>query len=180
MNAEPKLNNAFFGGGCFWCIEAAFSDLIGVSKVESGYSGGSSVNANYKSVSAGITNHAEICKITFDSKKITYETLVKIFFLAHNPTEYNRQGNDIGPQYRSIIFFNSKNESDLIEKIINEMEHDGIYDKIITEIEPFQKFYKAEEYHQNYYKNNPEQPYCSYVIKPKLQKLRKELKHFYD
>ncbi len=180
MNEDPKLSNAFFGGGCFWCIEAAFSDLKGVSKVESGYSGGSEVNANYKSVSAGITNHAEICKITYDPKKISYETLVKIFFTAHDPTTYNRQGNDIGPQYRSIIFFNKKNEFDLIEKIINEMERDGIYEKIVTETEPFQKFYKAEDYHQNYYENNPKQPYCSYVIKPKLQKLRKQLKQFYN
>jgi len=170
---------AYFGGGCFWCIEAVFQDLKGVEEVVSGYSGGDSKTANYKEVSSGKTKHAEICQIKYNPSIINFETLLKIFFVAHDPTTLNRQGNDVGPHYRSIIFYQNEEERKESEKYINQLEIENIYKNIKTEITAFEKFYIAENYHQNYFFTNPNQPYCSFVINPKVQKLRKNLNKYY-
>jgi len=170
---------AYFGGGCFWCVEAVFEDLNGVIEVTSGYAGGEELTANYINVSSGKTNHAEICKITYNPELISYEVLLKVFFSSHDPTTINQQGNDIGPQYRSIIFWESDLEKQLIINYINDLLVNQVYSNIKTQIIPFTKFYEAEKYHQNYFKLNNTQPYCKYVINPKLKKIRNELKEFY-
>jgi peptide methionine sulfoxide reductase msrA/msrB len=178
MNAEAlkkveKMDEkATFGGGCFWCTEAVFQQLEGVSKVESGYSGGKTVNPTYREVCSGSTGHAEVVQITFNPKKISYEDLVRIHLSTHNPTTRNRQGADVGTQYRSIILTHSDQQAESARKVIIEMTASFDSD-IITEIEPFEVFYEAEDYHQNYYLENPGQPYCTAVISPKLEKFRK-------
>ena len=177
QNADTKT--AYFGGGCFWCIEAIFEDINGVISVKNGYSGGVKETANYKDVCSGNTKHAEICQIQYDSKKISYDVLLEIFFLSHDPTSLNRQGNDIGPQYRSIIFFSNQEESNKAKEYIDLLEKNNTYTNIQTEVTPLIKFYIAEDYHQNYFTLNPNQSYCSLVINPKIQKLRKQLKNYY-
>ena len=179
LNQNSKTKTAYFGGGCFWCIEAIFENINGVISVKSGYSGGVQETANYKDVCSGKTKHAEICQIQYDPKKITYDVLLEIFFLAHDPTTLNRQGNDIGPQYRSIIFFSSQGESNKAKKYIDLLEKNNTYASIQTEVAPLIKFYIAEDNHQNYFNLNPNQSYCSLVINPKIQKLRKQLKNYY-
>lgn len=179
MTENTNFKYAYFGGGCFWCIEAAFADLDGVEDVISGYSGGTQETANYQSVSTGKTKHAEICKIQYNPTLISYETLLEVFFLSHNPTTLNRQGNDIGPQYRSIILYQNSSEKELINNHITQLKKDSVYTNIVTEITPFNNFYVAEKYHQNYFKLNPNQPYCNLIIKPKIQHLRKKLKKYY-
>ena len=176
---DQKTKNAYFGGGCFWCIEAVFKQLNGVIEVTSGYSGGLEKTANYKAVSSGQTEHAEICKIKYNPEIITFEMLLEVFFLAHDPTTLNQQGNDVGRQYRSIIFFNNTLEYTQASNYIKTLESNNIYQNITTEIIAFDKFYKAEEYHQNYFNNNPNKSYCTFVINPKIQKLRKKLSKYY-
>ena len=179
MTENENYEYAYFGGGCFWCIEATFEGLEGVSSVISGYAGGNKETANYQSVSSGMTQHAEICKIQYDPKIISYETLLKVFFLAHDPTTLNRQGNDIGLQYRSVIFFKKKIEQQIVYQYIKKLYEDSIYTNIQTEITHLNEFYPAETYHQNYFQSNKKQPYCTLVIEPKIQKLRKKLRKYY-
>ena len=169
------MDFAVLGAGCFWCVEAIFSQLDGVSAVISGYTGGDTKNPTYEDICTGKTNHAEVCKIIYDSNAITFEELLKIFFESHDPTTLNKQGADIGTQYRSSIFYVNDKQKELSEKyknILNKSEQ--FNDSIVTEITKLDVFYEAEDYHQDYYKNNPNQPYCRFVIKPKLDKFFKK------
>jgi len=164
---------ATLGGGCFWCIEAVYQELKGVIKVESGYSGGHVSNPSYREVCSGTTGHAEVAQITFDPSIVSFQEILEVFFTVHDPTTLNRQGNDTGTQYRSAIFYHSSEQKAIAEaakKAASEL-WDG---PIVTEIAPFGKFYKAEDYHQNYYKDNPNQPYCVYVVGPKVKKFREK------
>ena len=176
---ENNIKYIHFGAGCFWCIEAIFEGLNGVEEVVSGYSGGEKNTANYTDVCSGKTKHAEVCRIKYNSDTISFQTLLKVFFLAHNPTTLNRQGNDIGPQYRSIIFYNNESEKLISEQYVESLLKNNIYSVITTELAAFKKFYKAEKYHQNYMQLNPQQPYCQLIINPKVTKLRKELNQYY-
>ena len=176
---ENNYKTAFFGAGCFWCVEAVFEELNGVIGVVSGYSGGSEETANYNSVCSGDSDHAEICQITYNPNIISFKILLEVFFLAHDPTTINKQGSDIGSQYRSIIFWNTDKERKLANQHINFLEESGVYDNIVTELVPLHKFYKAEINHQNYFKLNTNQPYCTFIIRPKLNKLRNKLKKYY-
>ena len=165
---------ATFGAGCFWCVEAAFQQLKGVSSAVSGYAGGTVENPTYEQVCTGSTGHAEVCQIEYDSEKISYDELLEVFFEIHDPTTLNRQGNDVGTQYRSVIFYHDEEQKRLAEKIKAELNAKGVWNNpIVTEIRPFSEFYKAEDYHQNYYRNNPNQQYCRLVIKPKIDKFEK-------
>ncbi len=165
---------ATLGGGCFWCIEAIFDDLKGVISVESGYSGGTTANPTYEQVCTGRTGHAEAVQITFDPLTISYQDILRIFFTVHDPTTLNRQGNDVGTQYRSVIFFHNDGQKRIAEDTIKEIESENIWnDAIVTELAPFEAFYKAEVYHQEYFANNPNQTYCRLVIAPKVAKFRK-------
>ncbi len=159
---------AVFGGGCFWCLDAIFRKLRGVKNVEVGYAGGRRPNPNYEQVCTGVTGHAEVVKIEFDENMIDYETLLDIFFNIHDATQLNRQGNDIGTQYRSIILYLDDNQKELALKKIEELREKGI--EVVTELKPLEVFYKAEEYHQNYFEKTPHNPYCAYVIEPKVAK----------
>lgn len=165
---------AFLAGGCFWCTEAVFSQLKGVEKVDSGYSGGTSANPTYEEVSTGTTGHAETVRITFDPETISFKEILEIFFTTHDPTTLNSQGSDMGTQYRSAIFYVDEEQKRIAEEVIREISDERIWDKpIVTQLEPFKAFYEAEEYHKDYYKRNPEQSYCQFVIAPKIEKLRK-------
>jgi peptide-methionine (S)-S-oxide reductase len=168
---------ATFGSGCFWCTEAIFERVNGVVKVESGYAGGTVKNPTYEEVCSGTTGHAEVTQITYDPKVITYDELLEVFWKTHDPTTLNRQGNDVGTQYRSVIFYHNDEQKRLAGKYKEELNKSGIWEKpIVTEITPFTNFYPAENYHQDYYENNPAQPYCSFVITPKVEKFEKVLK----
>lgn len=168
---------ATFGTGCFWCTEAQFQQLEGVLRVESGYSGGSKPNPTYEEVSTGLSGHAEVVQITYDPAKISFETLLEAFWQAHDPTTLNRQGNDVGPQYRSVIFYHDEEQQRLAELYKKKLNEEKVYDNpIVTEISPYKAFYIAENYHQDYYNLNGSQPYCTYVIKPKLEKFKKVFK----
>lgn len=170
-------DTAIFGAGCFWCIEAVFQEIKGVLKVESGYSGGTVKNPSYREVCEGTTGHAEVARITFDPKVISYDELLSIFWQTHDPTTMNRQGNDSGTQYRSAIFYTSEKQQQLAEKYKKELNVQGAFaNPIVTEIVPFKVFYKAEDYHQNYYSSNGNAPYCQFVIAPKVEKMRKVFK----
>lgn len=169
-----KLEQAVVGGGCFWCVEAAFREIVGVERVTSGYSGGELVDPTYDQVSHGDTGHAECVKIEFNTEEITYETLLDVFFTIHDPTTLNRQGNDVGTEYRSVIFYTDESQKDVAEKKIAELEETGVWEGIVTEVVPLTEFYQAEDYHQRYYEKNPEQAYCQIVINPKLAKLREK------
>ena len=174
MNDQNKYEVATFGAGCFWCTEAVFQRLKGVIKVESGYSGGTVSNPSYEDVCAGKTGHAECSQIIFDPKVISYAELLKVFWKIHDPTELNRQGADMGTQYRSVIFYHNEEQKKLAENYKNELEKEKIWDKsIVTEIIQFKTFYIAEDYHQNYYNKHSDKPYCSFVITPKLEKFEK-------
>jgi len=165
------LETATVGSGCFWCTEAVFNELDGIAEVVSGYAGGKTENPSYKQVTTGDTGHAEVVQLRFDPKKISYADLLRIFFVTHNPTSLNRQGADVGTQYRSIILYHNEAQEQTAREIINEMQE--YYDKpIVTEVAPYTAFYKAEAAHQNFYRDNPDQAYCQVVITPKLQKLR--------
>jgi methionine-S-sulfoxide reductase len=173
------INTIYFGGGCFWCVEAVFEDVKGVVEVVNGYAGGEIKNPSYREVSSGKTKHAEVCKITYDSNKISLEQLLEIFFLTHDPTTLNRQGNDRGEHYRSIILYNNQLEEEVIREFITYLDN-VIFDKtIVTKTKLLRQFYKAEDYHQGYYKLNKDQQYCKVVISPKIMKAREKLNKYY-
>lgn len=178
MNDTANYETAVLAGGCFWCIETIFQDIKGVELVESGYTGGSVKNPTYKEVCTGKTGHAEAVKILFNPDIISYEQLLIVFFHIHNPTTLNQQGADIGTQYRSAIFYLNDNQKSIAEKVISDITDSKLWsDPIVTELNKFDTFYKAEDYHQDYYNNNPEQSYCSMVIAPKVKKFYKEFPH---
>jgi peptide-methionine (S)-S-oxide reductase len=169
-----ELKEVIFGGGCFWCTEAVFAMLKGVYKVEPGYAGGDMDDPSYETVSSGTTGHAEVIRVTYDLEQITYEDLLTVFFGSHDPTTPNRQGADVGEQYRSIIFYTSPEEKLTAERIIKDIDDslkDGTH--VVTELKPFVKFYPAEEYHKDYFAKNTSAPYCQLVIEPKIEKVRK-------
>lgn len=172
-SASPQTRFATFGGGCFWCTEAVFELLPGVKKVVSGYAGGHTANPSYKQICTGETGHAEVIRIEFDPAVVSYERLVEVFFEAHDPTTLNRQGADEGTQYRSVIFYSDEAQKAAAEKgkAAAQAQFD---DPIVTEISPLPKFYAAEDYHQDYFRNNPSQGYCAFVIRPKVSKLQKK------
>ena len=173
-------NKIYFGGGCFWCIEAFFEEVNGVNNVRSGYSGGNKNNPTYKEVVSEKTGHAEVCEISYNSNIISLKTLLEIFFTSHDPTTLNRQGNDIGTQYRSIILYNNEEEKKIITDFITELQNNIFKEKkIVTETKKIIDFYEAESYHQNFYKLNNDYPYCKIIITPKIQELRKKLKKYY-
>lgn len=171
------MEKAFFAGGCFWCTETLFTELIGVLMVIPGYMGGHKENPTYEQVCEGTTGHAEVIEVDFDPELISYEELLDIFFATHNPTTLNRQGADVGTQYRSEIFYTSENQQLKAEQFIAALQQDKVFeDPIVTKISKAPKFYKAEDYHLNYFKRNPTQAYCEAVINPKLQQFRKKFK----
>lgn len=177
LPAGVKTDTATFGNGCFWCTEAIFQNLEGVLKATSGYSGGTVDNPTYKEVCEGTTGHAEVIQIVYDPSKITFDELLQAFWQSHDPTTLNRQGNDVGPQYRSVIFYHDAEQKEKAAKYKEELDKSKAFDNpIVTEISPFSKFYVAENYHQDYYNNNGSQPYCYYVIRPKLEKFNKVFK----
>jgi peptide-methionine (S)-S-oxide reductase len=162
------------GGGCFWCLEAVFVELQGVEKVESGYSGGTVPHPSYEQVCTGTTGHAEVAQITFDPDVVSFREILQVFFATHDPTTLNRQGADVGTQYRSVIFYHDEEQKDIAEAMIDELNSANIWpNPIVTQVEPLENYYKAEDYHQDYYKYNSQQPYCQAVITPKLAKFRK-------
>ncbi len=172
-----KTETATLGGGCFWCTEAVYKELKGVTDIKPGYSGGNIKNPSYKEVCTGETGHAEVIQITFDPSVISFSDILEVFFMTHDPTTLNRQGNDVGTQYRSVIFYHSELQKETAEKVISLFEKEKVYDKpIVTQIEPFKAFYEAEDYHHNYYVRNKNQPYCQFVITPKLEKFEKIFK----
>lgn len=174
MENNNKPDIAIFANGCFWCTEAVFQQLNGVEKVTSGYSGGHVVNPTYEHVCDKNTGHAECLKIEYDSSKISFDELLAVFWATHDPTTLNRQGNDVGPQYRSVIFYHNEEQKEKAEKYKQQLDTSGAFDlPIVTAIEPFTNFYEAENYHRDYYKNHSSQSYCYFVIKPKMDKLKK-------
>jgi len=162
------MAKSVLGGGCFWCLEAIFQRVNGVKKVVSGYSGGKRENPTYEQVCTGVSGYAEVVEIEFDEHVISYENLLDIFFEIHDPTQINRQGNDVGTQYRSVIFYLDENQKETALKKIEDLRNSGI--NVVTEVSALTKFYRAEEYHQNYFNKNPNNPYCGYVIAPKVEK----------
>ena len=177
LTSTGQTETATFGGGCFWCTEAIFKSLKGVETVESGYSGGKLTNPTYREVCTGETGHAEVTQITFDPKVISFHELLEVFWETHDPTTLNRQGADVGTQYRSVIFYHSVEQKEIAEKYKAELNKENVFDKpVVTEITSFDKFWPAEKYHQNYYENNSTQGYCQIVIVPKLEKFRKIFK----
>ena len=170
-----KSEIATLGGGCFWCVEAVFQRIDGVISVKPGYAGGNVKNPTYKQICTGNTGHAEVAKIEFDPSKITYSQILNVFWQSHDPTTLNRQGNDVGTQYRSVIFFHNESQEEIAKKSKIDADESGYWDnEIVTELTPLNNYYDAEDYHDNYYNNNPNQPYCLFVIKPKLDKLEKQ------
>ena len=169
---------ATLGGGCFWCLEAVFHELEGVLSVESGYGGGGLANPTYQQVCSGTTGHAEVVRVTFDPGVVSYHDLLEIFFTIHDPTTLNRQGNDVGTQYRSVIFYHSAEQKSVAGEVLREMSEAGIFDApIVTQLEPAPEFWAAEDYHQEYYRSNSRQPYCQVVIAPKVRKFRSKFAH---
>jgi peptide-methionine (S)-S-oxide reductase len=174
---EKGIDTVTFGAGCFWCVEAVFQRLDGVMSVKSGYSGGSVKNPSYKEVCNGTTGHAEVAQITYDKSKISFDELLQVFWKTHDPTTMNRQGNDVGTQYRSAIFYHNEEQKAAAEKYKKALNDEKAYpNPVITEIKPFTAFYPAEDYHQNYYNQNGNQGYCQYVIQPKVEKFEKVFK----
>jgi peptide-methionine (S)-S-oxide reductase len=174
---ESELAVATFGAGCFWCVEAVFQRVDGVVSVESGYAGGTVENPTYEQVCSGTTGHAEVCRIRYDPSRVSYEELLEVFFKTHDPTTLNRQGADVGTQYRSAIFYHTDEQKQIADKCKQALDDAGIWDEpIVTEIVPQAPFYKAEDYHQDYYNANPQQRYCTLVIRPKLEKFEKVFK----
>jgi peptide-methionine (S)-S-oxide reductase len=178
-NEQPAATEvATLGGGCFWCLEAVFQRLRGVSRVVSGYAGGHVANPSYEAVCTGRTGHAEVVQVHFDPAVISYRDLLSVFFTIHDPTSLNRQGADVGTQYRSVIFYHSPEQKKAAQDVINALTTERVWrDPIVTEISPLPEFYPAEDYHQDYYNRNPNQPYCQVVVAPKVAKLRQ---HFMD
>ncbi|MBN1168859.1 peptide-methionine (S)-S-oxide reductase MsrA [Candidatus Woesebacteria bacterium] len=176
---ENKYKKATFSGGCFWCTEAVFERLKGVKKTVPGYTGGDKKDPSYEEVSSGTTGHAEAVQITYDPSEIKYEDLLYVFFKTHDPTTLNRQGNDVGTQYRSEIFYHSGEQKKEAEEMLKKLNSSGQYeDDIVTKISHIREFFPAEDYHHNYYENNENKPYCRLVIDPKIEKLQKELKKY--
>jgi peptide-methionine (S)-S-oxide reductase len=172
---EPDFETATFAGGCFWCTQAVFKRVRGVAKVVSGYSGGNMENPSYAQVSGSLTGHAEAVQVTFDPQAVSYERLLDVFFSTHDPTTADRQGADVGPQYRSVIFYHDEEQRRAAEASKHKWQASGKFsDKIVTSIEPFQSFYPAEDYHQDYYAANPHASYCTIVIDPKIRKLLRD------
>jgi peptide-methionine (S)-S-oxide reductase len=177
MEMNTQYDSATFGAGCFWCVEAVFQQLKGVQSVSSGYSGGQIKNPTYKEVCSGLTGHAEVCRIVFDPKIITYKELLEAFWASHDPTTLNRQGADVGTQYRSVVFYHNAEQKELAEKYKQRLNEENAFGKpVVTEISELKDYYKAEDYHQNYFNENGDAPYCSFVIEPKLEKFRKAFK----
>jgi len=180
--SETKIDTAIFGAGCFWCVEAVFQQIKGVEKVESGYTGGTVKNPSYKEVCTGQTGHAEVCRILYNPDEVTFEELLEVFWGSHDPTTLNRQGNDAGTQYRSAIFYTNENQKVIAEQWKLKLNEEKAFENpVVTEIVPEKDFYAAEDYHQNYFNENGEQPYCALIIKPKVDKVKKvfaaKLKH---
>lgn len=176
MNQKSdRTEVATLGGGCFWCLEPAYADLQGVEDVVVGYSGGSVPEPSYEQVCTGRTGHAEVVQVKFDPQVISYREILEVFFSIHDPTTLNRQGADVGTQYRSVIFYNDDEQRQVAQELMQELEEEGVWDDpIVTQLVPFEDFYKAEDYHQEYYKKNPNQGYCRVVIAPKITKFRKK------
>lgn len=171
------MESITLGGGCFWCVETIYNMLNGVESAVSGYSGGHTNNPTYKEICTGTTNHAEVVRVTFDPNTVSVSEILEVFFSAHNPTTLNRQGDDIGTQYRSIIFYENEHQEEISREIIEKLTSENIYSEpIVTQIEKFTKFYPAEDYHQGYYSENQQQPYCSMVVTPKVEKFKKVFK----
>ncbi len=169
--AAPETTT--LGGGCFWCLEAVYDEMEGVISVESGYMGGSIPKPSYQAVCTGTTGHVEVVQVTFDSEITTFREILEVFFAIHDPTSRDRQGNDSGPQYRSVIFYRSEEQNAVAQQMIRELDSEGVWrDPIVTELRPASTFYVAEDYHQEYFANNPRQPYCTYVVAPKVRKFR--------
>jgi peptide-methionine (S)-S-oxide reductase len=178
METNQQSEVATLAGGCFWCLEAVFEDLRGVLAVESGYSGGAVQNPTYQQVCAGTTGHAEVVQVTFDPQQVSFRELLEVFFTIHDPTTLNRQGADVGTQYRSAIFYHSPEQKEVAQQTIDELNEQQIWDApIVTQVEPLEEYYKAEDYHQEYFANNASQPYCRAVVAPKVAKFRK---HFLE
>jgi peptide-methionine (S)-S-oxide reductase len=174
-DSHGSMEVATLGGGCFWCIEAAFNEIKGVVNVESGYAGGEVASPTYEQVCTGTTGHAEAVQVTFDPNLVSFKEILEIFFTTHDPTTLNRQGADVGTQYRSVIFYHNEKQKETAEQVIAELEAEKVWDSpIVTQIEPFKNFYKAEEYHRRYFSRHPEAAYCRVVIAPKIAKLRKK------
>jgi len=174
MIESQNIEIATLGSGCFWCTEAVFEGLKGVVSAESGYSGGFVKNPSYREVCNGVTGHAEVVQLRFDASLISYGQILEIFFNTHDPTTLNQQGADVGTQYRSVIFYHNQSQKEIAEKTIQDLSKSSAFNKpIVTQINAFTAFYKAEDYHQDYFANNPEASYCSYVIRPKIDKFRK-------
>jgi peptide-methionine (S)-S-oxide reductase len=172
-----NLQKATFGSGCFWCTEAIFENLNGVHSVVSGYAGGQVLDPTYEEVCSGTTGHAEVTQITYNPSLISFDELLEVFWKTHDPTTLNKQGNDVGPQYRSVIFYHNDEQKKLAEKYKSELDKSGAWDNpIVTEISPLTNYFPAENYHQDYYNNNPNQGYCAFVIAPKLEKFKKVFK----
>jgi len=171
---ESKSQEAILGAGCFWCIEAVFQLMEGVTAVESGYSGGKIKNPTYREICSGLTGHAEVAKITFDPAVTSYEDILEVFWNTHDPTTLNRQGNDVGTQYRSAVFYQNETEKKVAEAYKAQLDAAGTFgNPIVTEISPLLNYYPAEDYHQNYYNDNPEAGYCQFVVRPKVEKFKK-------
>lgn len=169
-----NLDTATFGGGCFWCVEAVYQQLNGVVSVASGYSGGQRANPTYEQVCSGATGHAEVIQIVYDTTKISFDELLQVFWTVHDPTTLNRQGADVGTQYRSVVFYHNEYQKEITESYIEKLNTEHAFNNpVVTEVSPFTAFYKAEDYHQNYYNDNQNQPYCSMVIQPKVEKFKK-------
>ena len=174
IGKEKNLEKATLGGGCFWCTEAVFKELKGVKEVLPGYSGGPVKNPSYREVTTGRTGHAEVVQITYDPETISFSEILEVHFRTHDPTTLNRQGADVGTQYRSAVFYHNEEQKETAQKIIEELEKEKIYDDpIVTEVTSFDAFYVAEDYHHNYYERNKNQPYCEFVITPKVKKFKK-------
>ncbi len=175
--SAANLDTATFGAGCFWCVEAQFQLLDGVISVSSGFSGGTVKNPSYKEVCTGSTGHAEVCQIVYDTTKLSYADMLQAFWMSHDPTQLNQQGNDMGTQYRSAIFYHNEEQHKLADELKKKLNASGSYDKpVVTEISPFTVFYKAEDYHQNYFNENGDAPYCRFVVQPKVEKFTKVFK----
>ena len=175
MNSNESKEIVTLGGGCFWCIEAIFQELEGVNEVISGYSGGSVQNPSYEQVCSGSTGHAEVIQVVFNPEIITFKKILEVFFSTHDPTTLNRQGNDVGTQYRSVIFYHTSEQKIIAQEAIDELNSSGNYKgSIVTELSAFTEFYEAENYHQEYFKINASQPYCKVIIQPKIEKFRKK------
>jgi peptide-methionine (S)-S-oxide reductase len=175
----PNHEIATLGGGCFWCLEAVYQEMKGVESVVSGYMGGRISNPSYRQVCGGDTGHVEVVQVTFDPAVVSFRDVLEVFFVIHDPTTLDRQGNDVGEQYRSVIFYHSDAQKESAEAIISELDTEKAFDRrIVTQVRPAEQFYRAEDYHQNYFRDNSKQTYCSYIVAPKLRKFREKLAHY--